>query len=348
MPALSSERLASKLTGCLDGASRIGSEDSRPIVLGLPGVGAVRIYIWTITQDRSSRGRPPGEHKIQIILPDARPRSTQHLDLEDMPTFILGYSPVFGVFSAWEARRHHSPRYSANLQVRETLLRSAAEDGWAIDEPRTTQSGPEVRAAAHPIHLKRLLSAFIEADDRSLSGPERKNFLEARSPWRRSLAEEERRDEEVSQNDLLIERNREIFSRVARDRVFSPKVLESHGWSCAVCGVQLSIVEAAHIIPAHHERGVDEIWNGLALCPNHHRLFDRHIYVIDARGYLQIDEETVGMLEGLHRLEGFSSLLEPFAGRPLRGLPAFFEERSESGVRMREAFGFMCRLTGMG
>jgi putative restriction endonuclease len=37
---------------------------------------------------------------------------------------------------------------------------------------------------------------------------------------------------------------------------------------------------AAHIIPVEHERGTDEIKNGLSLCALHHRAFDHALITV--------------------------------------------------------------------
>ena len=39
-------------------------------------------------------------------------------------------------------------------------------------------------------------------------------------------------------------------------------------------GIQLDLVDAAHIIPVDHERGTDELKNGICLSALHHRAFD--------------------------------------------------------------------------
>jgi hypothetical protein len=49
---------------------------------------------------------------------------------------------------------------------------------------------------------------------------------------------------------------------------------------CCVCGIQLDLLDAAHIIPVEHERGTDEIKNGLSLCALHHRAFDHALITV--------------------------------------------------------------------
>jgi hypothetical protein len=66
----------------------------------------------------------------------------------------------------------------------------------------------------------------------------------------------------------------QTVNRKIRDARFRANVLRAYSHRCCVCGVQLDLLDAAHIIPVEHERGTDEIKNGLSLCALHHRAFD--------------------------------------------------------------------------
>src|SRR5262249_32082854 len=142
----------------------------RPAVVSIPGLGKERIYLWTLTADRSAgRARPQGEHKIQLILPE-QPRGTRgSLDEDRLHTALLGFSPEFGVFAAWEARFYRSFGYSANVQAREEMLIEARDYGWAVAPPRT-QKNDEVRVAFTPANLITFLRACRSADQRHLDG----------------------------------------------------------------------------------------------------------------------------------------------------------------------------------
>jgi hypothetical protein len=43
-----------------------------------------------------------------------------------------------------------------------------------------------------------------------------------------------------------------------------------------MCGLNFGLVTAAHIDPVATVDSVDEVWNGLCLCPNHHAAFDSY------------------------------------------------------------------------
>ncbi len=50
---------------------------------------------------------------------------------------------------------------------------------------------------------------------------------------------------------------------------------------CALCGLGIGLVEGAHILPVGAQGSPDAVWNGVALCRNHHRAFDTHRIYVD-------------------------------------------------------------------
>ena len=77
------------------------------------------------------------------------------------------------------------------------------------------------------------------------------------------------------------ERARRAVSALVRDTRFRAIVVEAYSGVCAMCGIGLGIVEGAHIYPASAPGSADTVANGLALCPNHHALFDRRLIWIE-------------------------------------------------------------------
>ena len=59
-----------------------------------------------------------------------------------------------------------------------------------------------------------------------------------------------------------------------RDPVFKYQVMKAYGHACCVCGRQLGLVQAAHIIPHSIPESPNNVNNGLALCVEHHNLYD--------------------------------------------------------------------------
>ena len=90
---------------------------------------------------------------------------------------------------------------------------------------------------------------------------------------------EESMESPPSQTDPVESVKREVvistLKKYKRDPLFSKKVKYNYGNRCAVCGIpnEAALVEAAHVKPVHAD-GPDLEENGIALCANHHKLFD--------------------------------------------------------------------------
>ncbi|MDF1800727.1 MAG: HNH endonuclease signature motif containing protein [Planctomycetota bacterium] len=83
-------------------------------------------------------------------------------------------------------------------------------------------------------------------------------------------------------------------------RAFHRWVVGSFDGFCSCCELRgPGLVEAAHVLPVRDapERGMDPS-NGLALCPNHHRAFDKHLMWIDG-GRIRFHKDGELRLSGL-------------------------------------------------
>jgi putative restriction endonuclease len=336
MPALSNSALFAKLRAALPPTTRFETpaEVIHPAIAVIPGFGRGRFYLWTVTPDRSTPGaRPRGEFKIQLIV-EGQPRRTRgRLELEEAYTVLLGYSPDFGVFVGWEARIYTEFAYSANVQVRDGLLTEGRDTGWAIGEPRSLRGTQEVRVSFSPGNLMHFLRVSREADNQELRGPWREAFFLSRVP--NFSAETFRGRSAQLQGFIAQERQRLATTRLTRDARFAPLVKEQFEYACALCSIQLEIVEAAHIIPARELDGKDEVWNGLALCPNHHELFDARRFVVSPDLRVRIDRDVLTFLRDSDRSRG-EELLTDFEGEMIRA-PLFWDQTAQHRDRMRAA-----------
>jgi len=94
---------------------------------------------------------------------------------------------------------------------------------------------------------------------------------------------------------------------------FRMRVLRAYRERCAICRLRhLELLQAAHILPDGHPRGLPVVPNGLALCALHHAAFDRNVLGVrpDLRVEVRLDvleEEDGPMLE--HGLQGFHGVV---------------------------------------
>lgn len=334
MPALPQHVLKAKLAAALPkGTMFLSDDETRPALATIPDFGRARFYLWTVTHVESS-DRPVDEFKIQLILPGQVRGERDVLDLDAVPTFLLGYSPDFGVFVAWEARFHADFSYSKAVQVQENVLSEARRTGWAVASPRTmrgSRGDEEVRVACTSGNLLHLMRQFYQADASGLQGDDREAFLLESTPNITVVPASA-----MPAHPAETIRRRITLERLERDHRFAPLVGAQYDFACAVCSTQLNIVEGAHIVPACEPEGADEVWNGVSLCPNHHRLFDAKVYVIRPSLEIAIDYDAIHFFRESNRSIGLDDVLLRYAGLSIRR-PAFFGRDSALTSHMQWA-----------
>lgn len=72
------------------------------------------------------------------------------------------------------------------------------------------------------------------------------------------------------------ERIKRSTNALVRHYAFSKNVKDAYNHRCAMCGIDMGVVVGAHIHPVSAPKSVDLVTNGLALCQNHHTVFDNH------------------------------------------------------------------------
>ncbi|MBI94013.1 MAG: hypothetical protein CME05_12525 [Gemmatimonadaceae bacterium] len=77
-------------------------------------------------------------------------------------------------------------------------------------------------------------------------------------------------DSDFSLTSDRMGRKRQVEAREGQQRL-KFRVLQRHGSSCAVCGIDVvAVLDAAHLRP-RRRRGSDHPGNGLVMCATHHR-----------------------------------------------------------------------------
>lgn len=270
----------------------------------------VRIYIWNITP--GGNNRPLDEYRIQPTgLPNQcfEPESSGY-------TLILGWWDGVGVFTGFDYGKHTGILgTSSSLQIREQYLRNAHINGFSACD----KGNEEIAIAFKP-------SFFIEyvKDLESLHG-----FGESEYDLGvlKTIAENP-----YTVNDAEIESTswtrRTVIQTVRkrlRDSSFQDRVLTAYNYRCAICGVQLDLVQAAHIVPVSHEDGTDHTSNGMALCALHHYAYDRGLVFVDENYSIELNERKVSKLREISRDEGLEEFTE--ALRALILLPPSTSDR---------------------
>lgn len=99
-------------------------------------------------------------------------------------------------------------------------------------------------------------------------------------------------------------------TRFKRDPNFRKKVYDAYNNKCAMCGIQLELIEAAHIVPHSHEIGTDDISNGVGLCSLHHRAYDKSLIYFDNDFSIKVNKNKMKYLEKMGLDGGFRKFEE--------------------------------------
>jgi putative restriction endonuclease len=268
----------------------------------------VKIYIWHLTHG-GGKARPKDEYRIQITGVE------RFEPLRNGKTLILGYWKEADVFAGFDVRKHLGKLgASPSIQIREDALRKAYVNGF---EP-CDKGNKEVAIAFRPDFLVDYIQSLEPLHDFGQSA----NDL--------SILSEVAQNPEINIADIQIQniaRKTTVVSvsKKLRDVSFRKRVLTAYSYHCAVCGVQLKLVEAAHIIPVNHDNGTDETRNGLALCALHHKAFDQALITVIEDYSIQINRNRVSELQNQKLSDGLARFSQDL--RPIIILPPAVTDR---------------------
>lgn len=276
----------------------------------------VRVYIWNLTH--GGQNRPEDEWRIQIT-------GVERLEPEiGCKTLILGWWDETRVFAGFDFSRHSGEfGVSPSIQLREAALHQAVVHGFA---PHNKGTG-ELAIAFRPDFL----ASYIEDLESLHACGEVAEEIEVL----RQIGEDpdEVTDEEIDAQVAEPRRCAVISTkRALREIDFRDRVLTAYSHRCAICGVQLRLLDAAHILPVAHPDSTDATSHDVALCALHHRAFDRAFVTFGADFRVRVNGDMVEELKAADSaggLEAFEKALRPILALPPdrkdRPAPAFVE-----------------------
>nr|WP_293835534.1 HNH endonuclease [uncultured Arsenicibacter sp.] len=117
---------------------------------------------------------------------------------------------------------------------------------------------------------------------------------------------------------------RELFQQeiIIRGGAFKKEVPKLYGYRCCISGLKIdatfnvSMIDACHIVPFAKSYN-DTITNGIALCPNLHRAFDRGMISVDENFKVIVSERFTESKDNLYSIKQLAgkSILLPAAPR---------------------------------
>ncbi len=268
----------------------------------------VRVYVWHLTHGGGS-ARPKNEYRIQITGVDR---------FEPFPggkTLILGWWKEADVFAGFDIRKHLGKLGSSpSIQIREEALRKAYINGF---EP-CDKGNKEVAIAFRPDFFADYLQSLEPLHDFGQSTKDLAALSDiAANP-------------EINVAEIPIQNNARkttivSVSKKLRDVGFRKRVLTAYSFHCAACGIQLRLVEAAHIIPVNHDNSTDETRNGLALCALHHKAYDQALITVLDDYSVQVNRRQVAELQSQKLADGLVEFSQDL--RPIIVLPPAISDR---------------------
>lgn len=237
----------------------------------------------------------PDECRLQL----SRSKEIHELQIRDQLTITLGYFADENVFTAWNpfllASRFNLKK-TVSVYSRFSIQKSAGITG--IDQ-YIDKNGQSV-ISFKPEYLGLYLENFATIHDLSLID------------LRDLIVQSDILQDESQQVEFSIQRQKYTVThtRYKRSVHFRAMVYNAYNFTCAMCGIQLSLVEAAHIVPHSHFNGTDEINNGICLCPLHHKAYDSSLVYFVGNYTIKINKDKAEYLKKTGRAGGIEKLRE--------------------------------------
>lgn len=304
MPALSQTELVRAVLAAISDSGFSGitipsvGKPKRIAVTGTDQSFILTVYVWTLTFG----GRPALAQEYRIQMTSVQ--SPLQIAI-DGPTVLLGYEPNLRLFSGFDIMRHRIfTTGSPSVQINVDRLREAEENGLSFHR----KGNDEIAIGIRPDWL---VTYSLNASAIHRYG------REARLETLLNSATSVQPPTEHDLADLTRERRRliERVSRFYRESNFKREVRFAYGNRCAVSGMQLGLIEAAHILPVGAPGSPDHVTNGIALSPTYHRAFDGALIYLDADLRMILNPVKVKEIAGLGLQGGLRQFRAPLEKR---------------------------------
>lgn len=222
---------------------------------------------------------------------------------------FVGFFGAGDVFVAWDPSYVFSLRakYTGSVYARESQAQEALETSASIHTFKPKYLGRNSHAVAMPVSA---MGVYLEniSTFHDLSDVEdvRKILVRAKP----ALADSGRG--EKGEATVIVNGRREKITyerrSYPRDPKFTRSILRAYNSTCVVCQRQLGLTQAAHIIPHSDPAGENTVQNGLALCVEHHRLYDDALLLPGPKGRLVFNAKRAKFLEEAGRGAGLKAV----------------------------------------
>jgi putative restriction endonuclease len=244
-----------------------------------------RIYIWNCTY--GGKPRKEDEYRVQLtgVVPSTVPSET---------TLLLGWHDGYDVFVGFDIQKHDGQASSSpSIQIKEDVLQNAHTRAFAL----YTRKNGEIAVAFRPEFI---VEYILNAKSLHLTGEANADLTLLNSLD--TLTEAQIVTVENQERQTVLTK----IVRKYREADFRKRVLGAYQHRCAMCGIQLELIDAAHIIPVASFKSNDKTNNGIALCKLHHSAFDRNLLSFNERYKIEVSATEVARLEAAKLVGGLA------------------------------------------
>jgi len=262
----------------------------------------LQAHVWTVTEaDRED----DEEYRIQRTADPPLERNPNGLSL------LLGYFAERGMLAGfdYEQEREYGGN-SPSSYIRLWNFDNAEQDGLSFYQGNSGK----ISVAIRPDHF--LYYALNAADIHRQGAHIAEELGEVASGGSAEDLNVSSEDRTIGQTQIQ-ERSRILreLEQYTRDAHFRERVCQAYGYRCAITGKQLSLIDAAHILPVS-AGGPDEVRNGICLSPTMHRAFDNALIFLDTDCILRLNEKKFEALEAQNRGRGMDQIT-PYLGEKI-------------------------------
>lgn len=254
----------------------------------------VYVYIRNVHQSGQNRSNPD-ECRIQV----GDSQNFLQAINSGKHVHILGYFDDENVFTAWNPymfRDRINVKKTVSKYSRFSVQKDANKNGISLYVDNTGDTAITFKPEYIGLYLENYTNMHLLNKSELMELIEKYNSLNA--------SENEEEQIKIREFDYTV-----THTHAPRDPNFKRIVDKIYGHRCAVCGMQLELVEAAHIIPHSHEKGSDDPTNGICMCALHHAAYDKGLIYIDERYKIKVNDDKVSYLEKIKRDGGISKFL---------------------------------------
>lgn len=198
---------------------------------------------------------------------------------------VLGYLADHNVFTAWNPflmRSRFNQKDTISLYSRFSIQRKAQKENIALYTDNNGQNIISFKPEYLGLYLDNLDKVHQLSNNDLISLV---NTSDTEIDSQHSISVES------SEGDLKIN-----HSRRKRDPVFRKVVNDAYENRCAMCGIQLGLIEAAHIVPHANDEGTDDVGNGVSLCVLHHKAYDNGLIYFDQNLKIKYNNDKLNYL----------------------------------------------------